>query len=78
MNGIEELLRNSCDGCCAGHSLQNGMHIDERGKAYMMCQAYKYKPRHNCDTNCKHDSDCSLHNEPAYPTGACDCSRGKV
>jgi hypothetical protein len=38
-----ELLRNSCDGCCAGHSLQNGLHIDETGKPYMVCQAHKYK-----------------------------------
>lgn len=38
----DELLRNSCDGCCAKHPLQNGMHIDEKGKAYMMCQAHKY------------------------------------
>lgn len=21
-----------------------------------------------------HDSDCSMHNEPAYPNGECDCS----
>jgi len=24
--------------------------------------------------NKQHDSDCSLHNEPAYPNGNCDCS----
>lgn len=22
-----------------------------------------------------HDSDCSMHNSPAYPNGLCDCSR---
>jgi len=24
-------------------------------------------------TRSEHDSDCSIHNEPAYPAGACDC-----
>ena len=22
---------------------------------------------------CGHDSDCAVHNEPAYPAGPCDC-----
>jgi hypothetical protein len=22
---------------------------------------------------CDHSSDCAIHNEPAYPAGACDC-----
>lgn len=25
----------------------------------------------------QHDSDCAVHNEPAYPKGACDCSLSK-
>lgn len=35
--------------------------------------------KHNpvgCD-RCGHDSDCSLHNEPAYPNGPCDCHRSR-
>lgn len=28
----------------------------------------------SCETMQVHDSDCSLHNEPAYPNGPCDCS----
>lgn len=26
---------------------------------------------------CGHDSDCAVHNEPAYPVGPCDCSQAK-
>lgn len=32
----------------------------------------------NCEECAKgilHDSDCSVHNEPAYPKGKCDCSK---
>jgi len=26
------------------------------------------------NTGNKHDSDCAVHNMPAYPNGACDCN----
>ena len=29
---------------------------------------------HECDVDCKHDSDCSLHNRPAFKREPCDCS----
>lgn len=38
----------------------------------------KVEPTHCMCSSCKdgtlHDSDCSVHNEPAYPSGPCDCS----
>ena len=30
-----------------------------------------------CYVGIKHWSDCSVHNEPAYPNGPCDCERGR-
>ena len=34
------------------------------------------KPRTGCqEGKCGHDSDCAVHNEPAYPAGSCDCSK---
>ena len=32
----------------------------------------------NCGApgGCRHWSDCSVHNEPLYPAGPCDCGRG--
>lgn len=30
----------------------------------------------SCDSRL-HDSDCSVHNEPAYPNGPCDCRLSK-
>lgn len=32
---------------------------------------------HKCGNGCEHDSDCALHNEPAYENEKCDCSSGK-
>ena len=35
---------------------------------------WKNQPDHYCGDDCHHDSDCSLHNNPAYPRQPCDCS----
>ena len=32
------------------------------------------KHAHKCGENCRHKSDCSVHNGPALPEGKCDCS----
>lgn len=32
----------------------------------------------NCLCRARHDSDCAVHNEPAYPAGPCDCSLRKL
>jgi len=39
------------------------------GKGQCMCEA--------CKDGTIHDSDCSVHNEPAFPNGECDCSKSK-
>jgi hypothetical protein len=38
-----------------------------RGEATLAQQEHEYR----C---CPHDSDCAVHNEPAYPAGSCDCT----
>ena len=40
-------VKNSCDGCCAGMPIKNGIHINEKsltrwGRNHMSCQAHKY------------------------------------
>ena len=37
-----EPLRNSCDGCCAGHPTMGNLHIGDDGKGYMVCQKDRY------------------------------------
>lgn len=34
--------KNQCDGCQAGHEVRNGLHVNERGWGYMVCQSSKY------------------------------------
>ena len=35
---------------------------------------WENQPDHHCGGDCHHDSDCAMHNNPAYPRQPCDCS----
>ena len=42
-----DTLKNSCDGCCAGMPVVNGMHINKKsltvwGSHHMLCTKYRY------------------------------------
>lgn len=40
--------------------------------------AVEVQPSQAGERCCNHDSDCAVHNMPAYPTGPCDCSLATV
>lgn len=44
----------------------------------LACEEIAYRLRteewENCHKPIGHNSDCAVHNEPAYPNGPCDCS----
>ncbi len=43
------------------------------GAAWIVLEQQR-KERERVENKNRHDSDCAIYNEPAYPNGPCDCS----
>lgn len=56
-----------------GVSLTDGEYAVLRGIAERMKAAAEHCQCRACAGGFIHASDCSVHNEPAYPNGSCDC-----
>ena len=52
--------------------LNYGTSWSQDGKRIDPMSVYKEPAQERC---CYHDSDCAVHNMPAYPAGPCDCTQ---